>query len=316
MDMRVRIAGGGLGDDGRMTHVWPVAELERSRLVGLAFRMLGTVADAEDAVQEAFVRWYRLDDDARAAVRNPVGWFARTTSRICLDVLKSASRRHELYVGPWLPEPVPDGRYRVPAPDGDPADRAVRTASVSMALLTVMESMTPAERVAFVLRDVFGYPVAEIADVLDRSPGAVRQLASSARSRVAETGPELPTGEPGARLSAAFQQAANTGDVAALVQLLHPGVTLRSDGGGIARAALNPVHGPDKVARFVVGVLDRQRPVRLTSRATDAGTVLTFDRAGSVSGVLELVVRDDAVVDVLIQWNPRKLALWRAVAGT
>jgi RNA polymerase sigma-70 factor (ECF subfamily) len=300
-----------------MTHVWPVAELERNRLVGLAFRMLGTVADAEDAVQEAFVRWYRLDDDARAAVRNPVGWFARTTSRICLDVLKSASRRHELYVGPWLPEPVPDGRYRVPVPDdGDPADRAVRTASVSMALLRVMESMTPAERVAFVLRDVFGYPVAEIADVLDRSPGAVRQLASSARSRVAETGPGLPAGGSGARLSAAFQQAANTGDVAALVRLLHPGVTLRSDGGGIARAALNPVHGPDKVARFVVGVLERQRPVRLTSRATDAGTVLTFDRDGSVSGVLELVARDDVVVDVLIQWNPHKLALWHAAGQT
>lgn len=301
-----------------MTHVWPVADLERDRLVGLAFRMLGTVADAEDAVQEAFVRWYRLDDDARAAVSNPVGWFARTTSRVCLDVLKSASRRHELYVGPWLPEPVPDDRYRVPVPadDGDPADRAVRTASVSMALLTVMESMTPAERVAFVLRDVFGYPVAEIAEVLDRSPGAVRQLASSARSRVAALGPELPAGESSARLSAAFQQAANTGDVAALVRLLHPGVTLRSDGGGVARAALNPVHGPDKVARFVVGVLERQRPVRLASRVTDAGTLLTFDRGGSVSGVLELVVRGDAVVDVLIQWNPRKLALWHAGAGT
>jgi RNA polymerase sigma-70 factor (ECF subfamily) len=301
-----------------MTHVWPVADLERGRLVGLAFRMLGTVADAEDAVQEAFVRWYRLDDDARAAVENPVGWFARTTSRVCLDVLKSASRRHELYVGPWLPEPVPDGRYRVPAPtdDGDPADRAVRTESVSMALLTVMESMTPAERVAFVLRDVFGYSIAEIADALDRSPGAVRQLASSARSRVAALGPEIPAGESSARLTAAFERAANTGDVAALVRLLHPGVTLRSDGGGAARAALNPIHGPDKVARFVVGVLARQRPVRLTSRVTDAGTVLTFDRAGSVSGVLELVVRDDTVVDVLVRWNPRKLALWHAVAET
>ncbi|MGW2090860.1 sigma-70 family RNA polymerase sigma factor [Promicromonospora sukumoe] len=296
-----------------MTQVWPVADLERGRLVGLAFRMLGTVADAEDAVQEAFVRWYRLDDDARTAVRNPVGWFARTTSRVCLDVLKSASRRHEQYVGPWLPEPVPDGRYRVPAPsdDGDPADLAVRAESVSMALLTVMESMTPAERVAFVLRDVFGYPVAEIADVLDRSPGAVRQLASSARSRVAALGPDASAGGAGARLTTAFERAANDGDVAALVRLLHPGVTLRSDGGGVARAALNPVLGPDKVARFVVGVLARQIPVRLASRVTDAGTVLTFDRDGSVGGVLELVVRDGAVVDVLIQWNPHKLQLWQ-----
>ncbi|WP_423464022.1 sigma-70 family RNA polymerase sigma factor [Promicromonospora sp. MS192] len=300
-----------------MTQVWPVTGLDRDRLVGLAYRMLGTVADAEDAVQEAFVRWYRLDEGARADVGNTVGWFARTTSRVCLDVLKSARRHHELYTGPWLPEPVPGGRFQVPAPSGgDPAERALAAESVGMALLSVMESMTPAERVAFVLRDVFDYPVADVADILDRSPGAVRQLASSARARVAAHGPEPTAGEASAPLTAAFRHAANTGDVATLVRLLHPGVTLRSDGGGIVRAALNPVHGPDKVARFVVGVLARQSPVRLVSRTTDAGPVLTFEHDGSVSGVLELVVRDGAVVDVLIQWNPHKLTLWRDSTGT
>ncbi|WP_216094220.1 sigma-70 family RNA polymerase sigma factor [Jiangella alba] len=280
--------------------------------MGLAYRLLGTVADAEDAVQEAFVRWYRLDDRARADVANPVGWFAKTTSRVCLDLLKSASRRHDRYVGPWLPEPIPDDRFRVAAPPGahDPAEHAVAAESVSMALLVVMESMTPAERVAFVLRDVFDYPVADIAEVLDRSPGAVRQLASSARARIGASGAEPSTRGASARLAEAFRRAANTGDVAALLRLLAPGVTLRSDGGGVARAALNPVHGPDNVARFVVGVLARQAPAALALRAAGADVVLTFERGGTVTGVLELVPEAGVVRDVLIQWNPHKLTLW------
>ncbi|MGM7424725.1 sigma-70 family RNA polymerase sigma factor [Cellulosimicrobium sp. ES-005] len=285
-------------------------DVDRDRLVGLAFRMLGTVADAEDAVQEAFVRWYRLDDAGREAVTNRVGWFARTTSRVCLDVLKSAPRRHDRYVGPWLPEPVADGRYATPTlQDGDPAELAVRSESVSMALLTVMESMTPAERVAFVLRDVFDVPVAEVADVLDRSPGAVRQLASSARARVAAGGDV--SGVPDPSLTAAFQRAAVTGDVAELLRLLHPDVTLLSDGGGVARAALNPVRGAEKVARFVVGVLARQAPTTLRLRETPSGVVLTFDRDGDTSGVLELVTDSGAVRAVLVQWNPHKLRTWR-----
>lgn len=290
----------------------PVAGLERERLMGLAYRMLGTVADAEDAVQVAFVRWYRLDDEARTAIGNPVGWFARTTSRVCLDVLKSASRRHDLYAGPWLPEPIPDARYRAEllSDSQDPSERVALSESVSMALLTVMETMTPAERVAFVLRDVFDYPAADIAEILNRSPGAVRQLASSARARIADADPA--SGKENARLTAAFRHAATTGDIASLVQLLHPDVTLRSDGGGIARAALNPIFGPDKVARFVVGVLARQAHTILTLRETHSGTVLIFDREGIISGVLELVTHTGAIQDVLIQWNPHKLGLWQA----
>ncbi|MGG7462840.1 sigma-70 family RNA polymerase sigma factor [Plantibacter sp. YIM 135347] len=299
-----------------MTNETPVAGLDRDRLVGLAYRMLGTVADAEDAVQEAFVRWLRLDDDARSAIVNPVGWFAKTTSRICLDVLGSASRRHEFYVGPWLPEPIPDGRYATAlgASAPDPAERAIVAESLSMALLTVMERMTPAERVAFVLRDVFDYPVADIAEVLDRSPGAVRQLASSARGRVADqvAGREPAHGPEHARLTAAFQRAVSTGDIDSLVKLLHPEVTLRSDGGGVVRAALNPIHGSAKVSRFLLGVLVRQAPTTVTVRETSSGTVLTFDRDAVVGGVLELVMHEGAVHEVLIQWNPHKLGLWRA----
>ncbi|WP_053352258.1 sigma factor [Leucobacter musarum] len=132
----------------------------------LQHRILGSVSDAEDAVQEAFVRWYRLLDAERAAVKNPVGWFAKTTARICLDFMKSASRRHDLYVGPWLPEPVPAHRFSSTSIDAaDPAEKALENESLGMALLTIMEEMSPAERVAFVLRDVFDYPISDIAEV-------------------------------------------------------------------------------------------------------------------------------------------------------
>jgi RNA polymerase sigma-70 factor (ECF subfamily) len=296
------------------------AGVERPRLVGLAFRMLGTVADAEDAVQESFVRWYRLDAAAREGVANPVGWFVTTTSRICLDVLKSAAHRHERYVGPWLPEPLPDGRFTTSlraVDSADPLEHVVRADSVSMALLTVLDTMSPAERVAFVLRDVFDYPVAEVAAVLDRSPGAVRQLASSARSRIDRAGAGGATGRPElAEVVGAFGRAANGGDVSELVRLLHPGAVLRSDGGGVVRAALNPISGADKVARFLIGVLERQAPITLVAHDDGAEPVLTFVRKGEVTGVLALGRRtghgQDAglVREVWVQWNPAKLGLW------
>lgn len=169
----------------------PVAELfrhERRRLVALAYRMLGTVSEAEDAVQESFVRWYRLDDSERAGIANPAGWLTRVTSRICLDMLGTARVRRERYVGQWLPEPVPANVFTgtttynsmplVPSESRDPLDRVTLDESVSTALLVVLEAMTPAERVTFILHDVFVVPFQEIAGVLGRSPAAVRQLAS------------------------------------------------------------------------------------------------------------------------------------------
>jgi RNA polymerase sigma factor (sigma-70 family) len=167
---------------------WRV-EVERRRLIGLAYRMLGTVSDAEDAVQETFLRWYRLDEAERAAANNQDGWFTRVTSRICLDVLGSARVRRETYVGEWLPEPLPAGY--LPAQDNatrvgsgtaeNPADRVTLDESISSALLVVLEAMTPAERVAFVLHDVFAFTFEEIGGIVGRSPTAARQLASSAR---------------------------------------------------------------------------------------------------------------------------------------
>jgi RNA polymerase sigma factor (sigma-70 family) len=288
-----------------MTHVWPVADLERSRLVGLAFRMLGTVADAEDAVQEAFVRWYRLDDAARAAVGNPVGWFARTTSRICLDVLKSASRRHELYVGPWLPEPVPDGRYRLPvtADDGDPADQAARRASVSMALLTVMEAMTPAERVAFVLHDVFAIPFDEIAPIVERSIPATRQLASRARARV--RGREATVEVDRRRKAAvvdAFLAAARKGDFDALLAVLDPDVVLRADGRAVALGAAVETRGADPVAAW-------SRRARGAVPALIAGApAAAWAPGGSLRVVYDFTTSEDRITAIELIADPERLA--------
>ncbi len=163
---------------------------ERGLLLGLSYRLLGSLADAEDAVQETYVRWYRLSEPERRAIASPRAWLVKTAGRIGLDMLRSARARRERYVGEWLPEPVPDpSRWSSQSSDSitDPADRASVDESVSMALLIVLESMTPAERVAFVLHDVFRYPFAEVAEVVGRSPEACRQLASSARRRVRQS---------------------------------------------------------------------------------------------------------------------------------
>jgi RNA polymerase sigma factor (sigma-70 family) len=148
---------------------------ERGHLMSIAYRMLGTVAEAEDAVQEAYARWYRLSEPEREAIEAPAGWLTRVTSRICLDMLGSARARHESYVGPWLPEPVPPAAF----PLADPLNQVTLDDTVSSALLVVLESMTAAERVVFVLHDVFAVPYAEIAQTVSRSPEACRQLAAS-----------------------------------------------------------------------------------------------------------------------------------------
>ena len=165
--------------------------VERRRLIALAYRMLGTLEEAEDAVQETYLRWYRLTEEERAGIGNPQGWLTRVGSRVCLDVLKSARTRREQYVGEWLPEPVPAGLLGDDSAP-DPVDRVTLDDTVSTALLVVLDTMTPAERVAFVLHDVFALPFPEIAEIVGRSPAAVRQLATSARRRVADTAASSP----------------------------------------------------------------------------------------------------------------------------
>jgi RNA polymerase sigma factor (sigma-70 family) len=282
---------------------------ERRHLLSLAFRMLGTVAEAEDAVQETYIRWYRMSQTQRDAVEVPRAWLTRVASRVCLDVLGSARVRRERYVGPWLPEPVPVLAFTDPAVD-DPADRVTLDDSISTALLVVLESMTPAERVAFVLHDVFAMPFGEIAEIVGRTPAACRQLASSARRRVhgARDAP-VPRAAHDAAVRA-FAAAARAGDLAGLVAVLDPDVVLRSDGGGIVSAARNPIRGADKVARFLLGALEKNPTAEVLDQETPDGLGFALWIEGRVTGVVTMDVTGDRVTDVRMVLNPEKLTFW------
>jgi RNA polymerase sigma-70 factor (ECF subfamily) len=279
---------------------------ERHRLIALAYRMLGTMADAEDAVQETYIRWYRLTEEERGAIANVQGWLTRVASHVCLDVLKSARVRREQYVGPWLPEPLPGAGAEV----ADPADRVSLDQSVSTALLVVLEGMTPAERVAFVLHDVFGVPFPEIAEVVGRSPAAVRQLATSARRRVHAAREQAAPAAEHAAVVRAFAAACAGGDLDALLTVLDPSVELRSDGGGLVKAAPNPIFGAAKVARFLLGVFDKVPQWRVRLCETTDGLGVAFERDGRVEGVVNLRVADGRIGDVWIVLNPQKLSRW------
>ncbi|WP_394550668.1 RNA polymerase sigma factor SigJ [Agromyces sp. MMS24-JH15] len=285
-------------------------DAERRRLLSLAFRMLGTVADAEDAVQETYARWYRMPPADRAAVENVAAWLTTTASRICLDQLGSARARRERYVGEWLPEPLPASAFGDPAATADPLDRVTLDDSVSTALLIVLERMTPAERVAFVLHDVFAMPFDEIGEVVGRSPAAARQLASSARRRVRE-GRTVAPGAPRHReVVQTFLAAAAGGDLGALVRVLDPEVRLVSDGGGFASAALRPVLGADHVARFLLGIVAKRPDMVLEPHVTADGIVLAAGVDGVVDTVMGFEVEGDRVSGVWIMRNPEKLRLW------
>ncbi|AXK44171.1 RNA polymerase sigma factor SigJ [Brachybacterium saurashtrense] len=291
-------------------------ERERPALRGLAYRMLGSLSDAEDAVQEAFVRWMRLEDAQRAAIENPGAWMMRVTSRICLDMLGSARVRRESYVGPWLPEPVP--AFADPARSAaaaDPLDRVTLDDSVSMALQVVLETLTPAERVAFVLHDVFEMPFAQIAETVGRTVPATRQLASSARRKVRSRTEDAASRSRHDAVAAAFAAATDTGDVDALISLLDPAVTLTSDGGGKVSAARRPVHGGDRVARFLLGALTKHPDATVEPIATDDGLGFLITEHGSVDSVTVLGVRGERVTEVWLVRNPEKLTRWRRGDG-
>jgi RNA polymerase sigma factor (sigma-70 family) len=281
---------------------------ERRHLMALAFRMLGTVAEAEDAVQETYARWYKLSPAERGAIQSPAAWLTRVASRVCLDVLGSAHARRERYVGPWLPEPVPAAAF--PGIAADPAERATLDDSVSTALLVVLESMTPAERVSFVLHDVFAVPFGEIAQAVGRSPAACRQLAASARRRVqASRARQVPRAEHD-RVVRAFAAAARAGDIQSLIRALDPAVVLRSDGGGIVTAALNPVEGAARVARMLLGLLAKAPTAEVLEQDTGDGLGLTVCQEGRVISVVTVEVGVAGVTEVRIVVNPRKLSLW------
>ncbi|WP_235186145.1 RNA polymerase sigma factor SigJ [Microbacterium oleivorans] len=280
-------------------------DAHRRVLVAAAYRMLGTVAEAEDAAQEAYVRWLRLSDAEREAIANPGGWLMRVTGRICLDVLGSARVRHETYVGEWLPEPVPAS-----SETGDPADAVIGAESVSTALLLVLETLTPAERVAFVLHEVFAVPFAEIAEVLGRSAAACRQLAASARRHVGRRrGATVPRTRHD-QVVAAFAAASATGSLEALVRVLAPDVVLVSDGGGVVSAARRPVRGADHVARFLLGLARKQPTAVYEPAVTGDGLGFAIRVDGVIAAAVAFATDGERVTDVWMMRNPHKLRAW------
>lgn len=293
-----------------MNEVPAVAELlaERRHLLNVAFRMLGSTAEAEDVVQETYARWYALSETEQAEVRVPQAWLTRVASRICLDVLGSARVRRERYVGQWLPEPLPEPDLQNSAVD--PADRITLDDSVRMALLVALEALTPAQRVTFVLHDVFALTFDEVAEVVGRTPQACRKLASTARRDVAARRRRENPDPAHRRIVEAFRDACAAGDLEALVGVLDPAATSRSDGGGKVRAALNPIVGADRVARFVLGGLSKWSHLTVAEAEVSGLPGLVFRDSGAVSGVVSFAVRDGRVADVWVVLNPDKLRQW------
>ena len=280
-----------------------VFEEHRPVLLGVAYRMLGRVADAEDVVQEAWLRWSRAD---RSEVREPRAYLVRVTTRLAIDRLRQVKARGESYVGPWLPEPyVTDFGDRVP----DTAERAVLADSVSFAVLIVLESLSPLERAVFVLREAFGYPYAEIAAMLDRGEAAVRQLAGRARRHVEERRPRYEV-DPAERrdLTERFLAAAAGGDLEGLMSLLAPDVRLIGDSGGKAKAPLRVLESADHVGRFLAGVAQKGiADATFRYLEINGGPALLVLSGGTPDSVFQLDVLDGRVQAVYVIRNPDKL---------
>jgi RNA polymerase sigma factor (sigma-70 family) len=287
---------------------------ERPALINLAYRMLGSLAEAEDAVQEAYARWYAMTRQQQQGIESPGAWLTKVTGRICLDLLGSARARRERYVGGWLPEPLPDHTDWIPEPDraveGDPADRVTLDESVSMAFLVVLESMTPAERVAFVLHDVFGCPFADVAEIVGRTPAACRKLASSARHRVhAARTPAGPRAHQ-AGLVRDFKRAWEAKDIGALIRLLDPDAVMTADGGGLASAAPCPIQGREKVARYALGIADLLADATILERNVNGQPGLVVQRAGATVSVVAFTVTGNRITHIWAVRNPEKLRSW------
>jgi RNA polymerase sigma-70 factor (ECF subfamily) len=287
---------------------------ERRQLINLTYRLLGSLADAEDAVQETYTRWYAMTAEQQTAIESPGAWLTTVASRICLDLLRSARARRESYVGEWIPEPLPERAEwtsgQVGGAASDPADRVTLDESVNMAFLVVLESMTPAERVAFILHDVFRYSFAEVADVVGRTPAACRQLASSARRRISAT---QATATPAARQAAIvrdFKQAGEAKDIGALIGLLDPEAAAIADGGGLVLAALHPVEGGEQVARYLVGLANRSASLTLLERTVNGQPGLVGQQDGVTVTVFAFDVADDRITRIWAVRNPEKLRPW------
>src|SRR4051812_16516020 len=277
-----------------------VFEEYRPGLARLAYRMLGSLADADDVLQEAYLRWWR---GGRAEVGSPRAYLTSIVTRLCIDRRRAIESRKESYIGPWLPEPV------IEPDDANPGGRLEAAESVSLAFLVVLESLSAVERAAYLLRRVFDYGYDEIAAILERSEPACRQLVSRAEGRVLERRPrfEAAPGEA-ERLTGAFLRACSTGDLDGLVQLLAADAVVVSDGGGKAKAALVPIQGADRVARFFLGLM-KKAPAGLELRQVrvNGQPGLMTVHEGQVLHVLTLDVFCGHIHACFIVRNPDKL---------
>jgi RNA polymerase sigma-70 factor, ECF subfamily len=296
---------------GGSTERHEVFDRHRPLLFSIAYRMLGSVMDAEDVVQEAFVRWQRAPE---TEVRSPKAYLSTVVTRLCIDQLRSARARREEYVGPWLPEPL----TAAPGTAGETGpEAALLDESLSMAFLVLLESLNPTERAVFLLREVFDYDYPEISRLVGKTEANCRQISRRAREAVAARRPRFERSpEQEERLTELFVEACTSGDLEGLLSLLSEDVTLWSDGGGRVRAALNPIHGADRVARFLVGIL-REVPagfaVRL-ARVNGRPGVLAYE-GGRPTGVVSLDVSEGRIQAVRIVVNPEKLGSVPPLAG-
>ncbi len=280
-----------------------IFERERPRLKALAYRMLGSVADAEDAVQDGWLRWREVD---LASIDAPAAWLVRVVTRLCIDRLRSARARREAYVGPWLPDPLV-GEWEAP-----PSDGVERAEEVGVAFLLALERLSPLERAVFLLREVFDCDYAEVARTLDRSEAACRQLAGRAKAHLKDARPRFPVPEEQAvRLAAAFKDAAQRNDPAALGALLAEDAVMITDGGGRRKAALRPLIGREDVVRLMQGLASRQawpppgevRPARINGLV---GFILT-EPNGDVSTFAFEAGAEGLLTGIYVVRNPDKL---------
>jgi RNA polymerase sigma-70 factor (ECF subfamily) len=274
-------------------------EALRPQLIGAAYRVLGSVTDAEDAVQETWLRWAAVD---QATVRDPRAYLLAAATRQALNRVRQQQSRREDYVGPWLPEPVATGP--------GPAEAAELADSVSMAMLVVLESLSPLERAAFVLHDVYGLTFAEVATTLDRSEAAARQLANRARGHVQSRRPAVVDRRRHDAVLEQFVEHLGSGNIEAVLALLAPDVVLVSDGGGVKKAALRPLHGPRKVVGWLDGVTQRpdfSAEARLAFEVLNGELALVVFDGDEVDSVAFVTVEERGITALHMVRNPQKL---------
>lgn len=268
----------------------------RGLLFTVAYQMLGATADAEDVLQESWLRWSQVD---QAEVRDPRAYLVRIVTRQALNRLRALQRQRETYVGTWLPEPL------LTTPDV--LDDVELADSVSFAMLVVLETLTPLERAVFVLREVFGFGYDDIAAATDRTPDAVRQLASRARNHVRARRPRVGPPQQARDLMSRFFEAAAGGELQPLMDLLAPDVVLLADGGGVKRAALRPISGADKVARFLWAVTPRDAEVGVEWGVVNGAPAMLLSLDGELDSVVTVAVADGRISEIYYVRNPEKL---------